>query len=149
MLDSCSHPDLPFAFAHPAYLSLSTNPSRACSMASSGFTSCFLPAGVRGAPQDVKLVRDPAIWLGYQGRWGSSVVAPQLQEWFQRAENPVSRTWIQQVGQGLLWMAAMFCVDSHGFARHALEPCSNSPRACGCIAVCLKHPQHPAKLLHS
>lgn len=29
------------------------------------------------------------------GKWGSTVVAPALQEWFAGAENPVSRTWLQ------------------------------------------------------
>lgn len=29
------------------------------------------------------------------GKWGSTVVAPALQEWFEGAENPVSRTWLQ------------------------------------------------------
>jgi len=36
-------------------------------------------------------------WLQYGGKWGSTVVAPALQEWFEGAENPVSRTWLQTV----------------------------------------------------
>ena len=36
-------------------------------------------------------------WLQYGGKWGSTVVAPALQEWFAGAENPVSRTWLQTV----------------------------------------------------
>ncbi|KAK9857191.1 hypothetical protein WJX84_004091 [Apatococcus fuscideae] len=59
--------------------------------------STYDACGAEGPPPDVEVVRDPAVWLGYEGRWGSSVVAPQLQEWFERAENPVSRTWLQQV----------------------------------------------------
>ena len=41
--------------------------------------------------------RQDAPWLNYEGKWGGDVEAPQKQEWFARAENPVSRTWIQQV----------------------------------------------------
>ena len=36
-------------------------------------------------------------WLAFEGRWGSTVDAPAQQEWFRRAENPVSRTWLQTV----------------------------------------------------
>lgn len=69
----------------------------ACSKFSAQRTMSFVVnAGLEGAPSSVKLVRDPAVWLGYEGKWGSSVVAPQLQEWYERAENPVSRTWLQQ-----------------------------------------------------
>lgn len=31
------------------------------------------------------------------GKWGSTVVAPALQEWFAAAENPVSRTLLQTI----------------------------------------------------
>ena len=51
------------------------------------------PAGQRrrrAAPEDAE-------WLEYGGRWGSTVEAPAQQEWFARAENPVSRSWLQQV----------------------------------------------------
>lgn len=44
-------------------------------------------------------VMQPSPWLAYEGRWGSSVLAPATQDWFFRAENPVSRTWLQQVGK--------------------------------------------------
>lgn len=40
---------------------------------------------------------EDAPWLEFGGRWGSSVVAPALQEWYFRAEHPVSRTWLDQV----------------------------------------------------
>ncbi|KAK9902691.1 hypothetical protein WJX75_002901 [Coccomyxa subellipsoidea] len=40
---------------------------------------------------------EPAKWLNYSGRWGTTVEAPARQDWFARAENPVSRTWLQQV----------------------------------------------------
>lgn len=46
----------------------------------------------------VRLKQDPAPWLAYEGRWGSTVEAPAMQEWFAKAENPVSRPWIAQVG---------------------------------------------------
>ena len=42
---------------------------------------------------------EPAPWLAFEGMWGSSVVAPALQDWFYRAENPVTRTWLEQVGR--------------------------------------------------
>lgn len=35
-------------------------------------------------------------WLAYKGKWGSTVEAPALQEWFAKAENPVSRSWLAQ-----------------------------------------------------
>ena len=38
-----------------------------------------------------------APWLAFEGRWGSTVVAPALQDWFCRAEHPVSRSWLDQV----------------------------------------------------
>ncbi|CAL8466419.1 g5955 [Coccomyxa elongata] len=40
---------------------------------------------------------ESAEWLDYGGRWGTTVEAPAKQDWFARAENPVSRTWLQQV----------------------------------------------------
>ena len=40
---------------------------------------------------------EPAPWLAFEGMWGSSVVAPALQDWFYRAEHPVSRSWLEQV----------------------------------------------------
>lgn len=46
---------------------------------------------------EVKLQQDPAAWLAYEGKWGSTVEAPALQEWFARAEHPVSRSWLAQV----------------------------------------------------
>ncbi|KAL0028666.1 hypothetical protein WJX79_009247 [Trebouxia sp. C0005] len=45
----------------------------------------------------VQLQQDPAAWLAYEGKWGSTVEAPALQEWFARAEHPVSRSWLVQV----------------------------------------------------
>ncbi|KAK9865699.1 hypothetical protein WJX84_005878 [Apatococcus fuscideae] len=59
--------------------------------------SAYTARGLKEPSPSVKVVRDSAAWLGYEGKWGSSVVAPQLQEWYERAENPVSRTWLQQV----------------------------------------------------
>ena len=35
----------------------------------------------------------------YKGRWGSTVEAPAQQEWFAKAENPVSRSFLKQVNQ--------------------------------------------------
>jgi hypothetical protein len=58
-----------------------------------------------GEGQRPRAVREPAEWLGYEGRWGSTVEAPAKQEWFACAENPVSRTWLQQVFN-LHWLAA-------------------------------------------
>ena len=49
----------------------------------------------------VRLKQDPTPWLAYEGRWGSTVEAPAMQEWFAKAENPVSRPWIAQVST--LW----------------------------------------------
>ncbi len=46
---------------------------------------------------EVQLRQDPAAWLAYEGKWGSTVEAPALQEWFARAEHPVSRSWLAQV----------------------------------------------------
>ncbi len=46
---------------------------------------------------EVQLQQDPAAWLAYEGKWGSTVEAPALQEWFARAEHPVSRSWLAQV----------------------------------------------------
>ncbi len=54
-----------------------------------------MPTGSRRRQPQVLF--EDAPWLGYEGRWGSSVVAPALQEWFARAEHPVSRTWLDQV----------------------------------------------------
>ncbi|KAK9812839.1 hypothetical protein WJX72_004577 [[Myrmecia] bisecta] len=53
----------------------------------------------RSSMSSVEVVSDPsaADWLAFEGRWGSTVVAPALQDWFARAENPISRTWLQQV----------------------------------------------------
>jgi hypothetical protein len=46
----------------------------------------------------VTLRHDPEPdWLKYGGKWGSTVQAPALQEWFVGSENPVSRTWLQTV----------------------------------------------------
>ena len=53
----------------------------------------FSPAGRR----QPEAVLEDAPWLGFRGRWGSSVDAPAVQDWFFRAENPVSRTWLDQV----------------------------------------------------
>lgn len=48
--------------------------------------------------QEIRTVLQPnPPWLQYGGKWGSTVVAPALQEWFAGAENPVSRTWLQTV----------------------------------------------------
>ena len=44
----------------------------------------------------VELLTGPAPWLAYEGKWGSSVEAPALQDWFARAEHPVSRSWLVQ-----------------------------------------------------
>lgn len=44
----------------------------------------------------VQLQHGPAPWLAYKGKWGSTVDAPALQEWFAKAENPVSRSWLAQ-----------------------------------------------------
>ena len=60
-----------------------------CPQRSTGLTCSAMQAGL-----------EPAPWLAFEGRWGSSVVAPALQDWFYRAENPVTRTWLEQVG----WM---------------------------------------------
>lgn len=49
----------------------------------------------RGYRPTAELQASP--WLAFKGRWGSSVEAPAMQEWFYRAENPVTRTWLQQV----------------------------------------------------
>lgn len=46
---------------------------------------------------EVQLKREATPWLAYEGKWGSTVEAPALQEWFARAENPVSRAWLAQV----------------------------------------------------
>ena len=46
----------------------------------------------------MQLKQDRAPWLAFEGRWGSTVEAPALQEWFAKAENPVSRSWLAQVG---------------------------------------------------
>ena len=46
----------------------------------------------------VQLRQDRAPWLAFEGRWGSTVEAPALQEWFAKAENPVSRSWLAQAG---------------------------------------------------
>ena len=58
------------------------------------------------------ILREAAPWLEYKGRWGSSVEAPAQQEWFAKAENPVSRSFLKQVRetQGFLecqwlWLA--------------------------------------------
>ena len=48
-------------------------------------------------PCSMQVERQDAPWLRFEGKWGSTVEAPQRQEWYVRAENPVSRTWIQQV----------------------------------------------------
>ncbi|KAL3140806.1 hypothetical protein ABBQ32_005349 [Trebouxia sp. C0010 RCD-2024] len=45
----------------------------------------------------VQLQHGPAPWLAYKGKWGSTVEAPALQEWFAKAENPVSRSWLAQI----------------------------------------------------
>ena len=60
-----------------------------------------MTGGLRDAP--VQACVEPAPWLAFEGMWGSSVVAPALQDWFYRAENPVSRTWLEQVGPVLKW----------------------------------------------
>ena len=44
----------------------------------------------------MQLQHGPAPWLAYKGKWGSTVEAPALQEWFAKAENPVSRSWLAQ-----------------------------------------------------
>ena len=72
-----------------------------------GRASCcaLFPAGhVAGKGEQVHLERGPAPWLSYEGKWGSTVEAPALQEWFARAENPVSRSWLAQAS--LLDLAA-------------------------------------------
>ncbi len=58
-----------------------------------------MPAGhVSGqSPSDIVVEQQPCPWLDYLGRWGSTVEAPALQEWFAKAEHPISRTWLQQV----------------------------------------------------
>ena len=63
----------------------------------SGFTlnNQYNPGGVAG--QRPAAAYEEAEWLDYGGRWGTTVEAPAKQEWFARAENPVSRTWLQQV----------------------------------------------------
>ena len=48
--------------------------------------------------EQVQLQHGPAPWLAYTGKWGSTVEAPALQEWFAKAENPVSRSWLAQAG---------------------------------------------------
>lgn len=56
-------------------------------------------------------------WLAYAGRWGSTVDAPAQQEWFRRAENPVSRTWLQTVRSlphCLTWTASHVCRSVSG-----------------------------------
>ena len=59
---------------------------------------CLSLAGhVTGKGVQVQLENGPAPWLSYEGKWGSTVEAPALQEWFARAENPVSRSWLAQV----------------------------------------------------
>ena len=45
----------------------------------------------------MQLQQDAAPWLAYEGKWGSTVEAPALQEWFARAEHRVSRSWLAQV----------------------------------------------------
>ena len=52
---------------------------------------------VRAGGTLVRVGRAAPGWLAYAGRWGSTVEAPAQQEWFRRAENPVSRTWLQTV----------------------------------------------------
>ncbi len=42
-------------------------------------------------------MKEAAPWLEYKGRWGSTVEAPAQQEWFAKAENPVSRSFLKQV----------------------------------------------------
>ena len=66
-----------------------------------------LNGGVKGLPQrdmcsvatgkQRSILREAAPWLEYKGRWGSSVEAPAQQEWFAKAENPVSRSFWKQV----------------------------------------------------
>ncbi|CAL5225933.1 g8728 [Coccomyxa viridis] len=43
------------------------------------------------------IVKEAAPWLEYKGRWGSTVEAPAQQEWFAKAENPLSRSFLKQV----------------------------------------------------
>lgn len=56
----------------------------------------------RSNHQRKQVERQNAPWLKYEGKWGSTVEAPQRQEWYARAENPVSRTWLQQIFLPLL-----------------------------------------------
>ena len=51
---------------------------------------------IRQQGEQVQLQQGPAPWLTYKGKWGSTVEAPALQEWFAKAENPVSRSWLAQ-----------------------------------------------------
>eukprot|EP00891_Asterochloris_glomerata_P006031 jgi/Astpho2/6031/Aster-03988 len=62
-------------------------------------TGCSVKSGhVSGqSPSDIVVEQQPCPWLDYLGRWGSTVEAPALQEWFAKAEHPISRTWLQQV----------------------------------------------------
>lgn len=59
--------------------------------------SLFVAGHVHNRAGAVQLRQDPAPWLAFEGRWGSTVEAPALQEWFAKAENPVSRSWLAQV----------------------------------------------------
>ncbi|KAK9838553.1 hypothetical protein WJX81_007080 [Elliptochloris bilobata] len=73
--------------------------SRGSSLNGSSYPSPHLGGGdcaARGGAR-VRVERAAPGWLAYAGRWGSTVEAPAQQEWFRRAENPVSRTWLQTV----------------------------------------------------
>jgi uncharacterized membrane protein YgcG len=64
----------------------------------SGSMDVFVAGSPIAAARSVTLRHDPGPeWLYYGGKWGSTVQAPALQEWFAGAENPVSRTWLQTV----------------------------------------------------
>lgn len=56
--------------------------------------ACMVTGSKRQQP---RIELEPSPWLEYAGRWGSTVDAPAQQEWFARAENPVSRSWLAQV----------------------------------------------------
>ena len=43
--------------------------------------------------------RQEAPWLKFEDKWRSTIETPQRQEWYVRAENPVSRTWLHQVSK--------------------------------------------------
>lgn len=60
------------------------------------YTGCERPP-LPIAGKQRTIVKEAAPWLEYKGRWGSTVEAPAQQEWFAKAEHPVSRSFLKQV----------------------------------------------------